>query len=49
MHAHVISEGVIPEQEPHDRPYGVRTFNVKDPEGYSWGFMAHIPRADTPS
>jgi uncharacterized glyoxalase superfamily protein PhnB len=43
MHAHVIAEGVTPEQPPQDRPYGVRTFNVTDPEGYSWGFMARIP------
>lgn len=46
MHAHVVAEGVTPEQAPHDRPYGVHTFNVKDPAGYSWGFMARIPGGD---
>lgn len=24
---------------PEDKPYGVRMFNVTDPEGYDWGFM----------
>jgi uncharacterized glyoxalase superfamily protein PhnB len=24
---------------PEDKPYGVRTFSVSDPEGYEWGFM----------
>jgi len=44
MHAHVVHEGVQPEQDPHDRPYGVHTFNVRDPEGYLWGFMCRIPK-----
>jgi uncharacterized glyoxalase superfamily protein PhnB len=48
MHEHVVAEGVTPEQPPHDRPYGVHTFNVQDPEGYLWGFMCRIPVAGSP-
>ena len=43
MYEHVVSHGVSPEAPPKDLPYGVRAFNVSDPEGYSWGFMCHIP------
>ena len=29
---------------PEDKPYGVRlTGVVRDPEGYSWGFMRRLP------
>jgi uncharacterized glyoxalase superfamily protein PhnB len=24
---------------PEEKPYGVRTYGVTDPEGYEWGFM----------
>ena len=43
MYEHVVSQGAAPEAPPEDLPYGVRAFNVSDPEGYSWGFMCHIP------
>lgn len=46
MHAHVVAEGVEPASAPHDRPFGIRTFDVKDPEGYTWGFLCPIPRTD---
>ena len=42
MYDHVVSEGVQPTQAPHDRPFGIRTFDVEDPEGYTWGFMCRI-------
>jgi uncharacterized glyoxalase superfamily protein PhnB len=37
-HAHVKGEGVDAPL-PEDKPYGVRTYSVTDPEGYEWGFM----------
>ena len=37
-HAHVNGEG-IDAAPPEDKPYGVRTYGVTDPEGYEWGFM----------
>jgi uncharacterized glyoxalase superfamily protein PhnB len=46
MYEHIVSEGVEPTEPPRDLPYGVRAFNVSDPEGYSWGFMCHIARPD---
>jgi len=38
-HAHVRSAGVEADP-PEDKTYGVRTYTVRDPEGYEWGFMA---------
>jgi uncharacterized glyoxalase superfamily protein PhnB len=37
-HARVKAEG-IDASPPEDKPYGVRTYSVTDPEGYEWGFM----------
>lgn len=44
MYDHILGEGVEPTDRPVDRPFGIRTFNVKDPEGYTWGFICTIPR-----
>jgi uncharacterized glyoxalase superfamily protein PhnB len=37
-HARVKAAGVDA-PAPEDKPYGVRTYSVTDPEGYEWGFM----------
>ena len=37
-HARVTAAG-IDVKPPEDKPYGVRTFGVTDPDGYEWGFM----------
>lgn len=37
-HARVKAAGVDA-AAPEDKPYGVRTYSVTDPEGYEWGFM----------
>lgn len=42
LYDHIVSQGVVPSERPHDRPFGIRTFNVKDPEGYTWGFMCRL-------
>jgi uncharacterized glyoxalase superfamily protein PhnB len=44
MYEHVVAEGGEPSEPPNDKPYGVRAFNVVDPEGYTWGFMCPIER-----
>ena len=41
QHARVVAAGVDAD-EPVDQPYGVRSFNVTDPQGYQWGFMRRI-------
>jgi uncharacterized glyoxalase superfamily protein PhnB len=41
MYARVKDAGVAVDP-PQDQSYGVRTLTVKDPEGYSWGFMRRI-------
>jgi uncharacterized glyoxalase superfamily protein PhnB len=38
MHARVVAAGVDA-PAPEDQSYDVRSFNVKDPEGYHWGFL----------
>lgn len=38
QHARVRGAG-IEAPLPEDKPYGVRTFSLTDPEGYEWGFM----------
>jgi uncharacterized glyoxalase superfamily protein PhnB len=30
---------------PEDKPYGVRSYGVTDPEGYEWGFMQPTGKA----
>jgi uncharacterized glyoxalase superfamily protein PhnB len=42
MYERVNAAG-IEADPPEDKPYGVRMFSIKDPEGYSWGFMEKIP------
>ena len=42
MYERVKTAGVEPKTAPEDKPYGVRTFNVEDPGGYTWGFMRRI-------
>jgi uncharacterized glyoxalase superfamily protein PhnB len=34
---------------PVDKDYDVRSFNVRDPEGYHWGFLRRIGTGYTPS
>jgi uncharacterized glyoxalase superfamily protein PhnB len=41
MCARVKDAGVAVDP-PQDQSYGVRTLSVKDPEGYTWGFMRRI-------
>lgn len=40
-HARVRAAGVQADP-PEDKSYGVRTYNVTDPEGYQWGFMSAL-------
>lgn len=37
----VVGAGVAADP-PEDRSYDVRSFNVRDPEGYLWGFMCRL-------
>ena len=41
MHQRVTEAGIAADP-PDDKPYGVRMLTVKDPEGYSWGFMRRL-------
>ena len=48
MYDHIVSKGGEPQGPPVDRPFGIRTFTVADPEGYTWGFLCPIRRSDLP-
>ena len=48
MHRRVVAAGVEA-PEPEDRDYDVRSFNVDDPEGYSWGFLKRLGTGYQPS
>jgi len=41
MYEQVKAAGIEP-NPPEDKPFGVRSFSVRDPEGYSWGFMRRL-------
>ena len=43
MYQRVLAAGVSAEP-PEDRPFGARMLQVKDAEGYTWGFMGHFDR-----
>jgi uncharacterized glyoxalase superfamily protein PhnB len=45
MYERVKAAGIEAEP-PEDKPYGVRMFSIKDPEGFSWGFMKKIPERE---
>ena len=42
MYERVKAAGAEPKSQPKDEPYGVRTFSVADPGGYTWGFMRRL-------
>jgi uncharacterized glyoxalase superfamily protein PhnB len=42
MYERVQAEGAEVTRPPRDETYDVRTMQVKDPEGYSWGFMRRL-------
>lgn len=41
QHRRVVAAGVEADP-PKDQDYDVRSFNVRDPEGYLWGFMRRL-------
>ena len=38
----LVERGVHAPEAPQDRPWGLRTFQVKDPNGYEWEFTQKI-------
>ena len=43
-HRQLVEGGLDVPEAPEDRPWGLRTFHVKDPNGYEWEFVQEIPR-----
>ena len=44
FHVALVGRGVPVEEGPQDRPWGLRTFHVADPNGYEWEFTQEIAR-----
>ena len=41
-HRQLVERGVDVAEAPQNRPWGLRTFHVKDPNGYEWEFTQEI-------
>ncbi|MCH7717987.1 MAG: VOC family protein [Chloroflexi bacterium] len=41
-HRLLVERGVEVPEAPQDRPWGLRTFHVNDPNGYEWEFTQEI-------
>ena len=37
-YARAVAAGAVPDREPTDQPYGVRSYGATDPEGHQWWF-----------
>ncbi|MCH8025331.1 MAG: VOC family protein [Chloroflexi bacterium] len=42
FHRQIVERGADVAETPQDRPWGLRTFHVKDPNGYEWEFVQEI-------
>lgn len=40
----LLKRGVDLAEAPQDRPWGMRTFHIEDPNGYEWELMQEIQR-----
>lgn len=45
-HARVAAAGAATAHEPTDKPYGVREYSVRDPEGRLWSFRTLLTELD---
>ncbi len=44
-HRHLVERGVNVSGPPQDQPWGLRTFDIHDPNGYEWEFTQAIAAA----
>ena len=44
FYSQLVERGVPTPEAPQDRPWGLRTFHVTDPNGYEWEFTQKIER-----
>ena len=48
FHREVCDRGATPETPPETKPWGLRSFELRDPSGYVWEFVQEVDVLETP-
>lgn len=48
FHREVSARGAAPEGPPETKPWGLRSFELRDPSGYLWEFVQEVEVTETP-
>ncbi|MDE2670308.1 MAG: VOC family protein [Chloroflexota bacterium] len=48
FHREVSARGAAPEAPPETKPWGLRSFEIRDPSGYLWEFVQEVEVRETP-
>ncbi len=48
FHNEVLGSGASPEGPPETKPWGLRSFELRDPSGYLWEFVQEVAPTETP-
>ena len=48
FHRDVCARGASPEAPPETKPWGLRSFELRDPSGYLWEFVQEVDVSETP-
>lgn len=48
FHREVSARGAAPEAPPETKPWGLRSFELRDPSGYLWEFVQEVEVTETP-
>ncbi len=48
FHREVSARGATPEALPETKPWGLRSFELRDPSGYLWEFVQEVEVTKTP-
>ncbi|MDE2935027.1 MAG: VOC family protein [Chloroflexota bacterium] len=48
FHREVSARGAAPEAPPETKPWGLRSFELRDPSGYLWEFVQEVEVTKTP-
>jgi len=48
FHREVCARGATPEAPPATKPWGLRSFELRDPSGYLWEFVQEVEVTNTP-
>ena len=48
FHEQLCATGEAPEGPPETKPWGLRSFELRDPSGYLWEFVQEVDPTETP-